>query len=150
VTQSIQRPPWASTGSPAESASGDGETLVLDFMEALATNDADTLVEYFDQDAMYQNMPLPPAYGREAVKATLVGLFTVLRIDKIDTFHIASRGDMVFTERVDLLTALPTSKSFELPVLGVLQLRDGKIVAWRDYFDLMSFEAAVDFSLRAP
>lgn len=147
MTQSIQRPDWASTGSPAENASGENEALVLEFMDALASNNADTLVDFFAEDSMYQNMPLPPAHGRDAVKATLAGLFQVLRIEKIDTFHIASRGDMVFTERVDLLTALPTSKSFELPVLGVLQLRGGKITAWRDYFDLQSFESAVDFSL---
>ncbi|PYE12450.1 limonene-1,2-epoxide hydrolase [Williamsia limnetica] len=150
MTQSIQRPEWANTGSPAQTSEGADEALVLEFMSALESNDADALISYFIEDGMYQNMPLPPAYGRDAVHATLAGLFSVLRIDKIDTLHIASRGDMVFTERVDLLTALPTGKSFELPVLGVLQLRDGKIAAWRDYFDLRAFETAVDFALGAP
>lgn len=147
MTQSIQRPQWADSSSEAAQALGADETLVLEFMEALSSNDADRLIDYFADDPMYQNMPLPAAYGRDAVHATLSGLFTVLRIDKIDTFHIASRGGVVFTERVDLLTALPTGKSFELPVNGILHIRDGKITGWRDYFDLRSFEEAVDFAL---
>lgn len=143
----ITRPEWANTGTAAETPQGDDEKLVLDFMEALATNDTTRLEEYFTEDAMYQNMPLPAAFGRDNVIATLAGLFQVLSIDKIDTFHIASRDGVVVTERIDLLTALPTSKSYELPVLGILHVRDGKISAWRDYFDLASFEKGVDFSL---
>ncbi|WP_213575815.1 limonene-1,2-epoxide hydrolase family protein [Rhodococcus sp. USK13] len=147
MTQSIQRPQWADPSSGAAKPVGADEALVLEFMEALSSNDADRLIAYFADDTMYQNMPLPAAYGRDAVHTTLVGLFTVLRIDKIDTFYIASRDGIVFTERVDLLTALPTGKSFELPVNGILHIQNGKITEWRDYFDLRSFEEAVDFAL---
>ena len=121
---------------------------MLEFMEALSSNDPDRLIGYFADDTMYQNMPLPPAYGRDEVHATLTGLFQVMRIEKIDTFYVASRDGVVFTERVDLLTAIPTGKTFELPVNGILHIRDGKIIGWRDYFDLRSFEEAVEFSLR--
>jgi limonene-1,2-epoxide hydrolase len=31
------------------------------------------------------------------------------------------------------------SPSFELPVLGTLEISDGKINAWRDYFDMSQF-----------
>ncbi|MFF0243129.1 limonene-1,2-epoxide hydrolase family protein [Rhodococcus pyridinivorans] len=147
MTQSIQRPQWADASSEAARAHGADEALVLEFMDALSSNDADRLIAYFADDTMYQNMPLPAAYGRDAVHATLAGLFTVMSIDKIDTFYIASRDGVVFTERVDLLTALPTGKSFELPITGILHIRDGKITGWRDYFDLRSFEEAVDFAL---
>ncbi len=149
MTQSIQRPPqWADSSSEAARAVGADEELVLEFMAALSSNDADRLIEYFAEDTMYQNMPLPAAYGRDEVRTTLAGLFTVMRIEKIDTFYIASRDGAVFTERVDLLTALPTGKSFELPVTGIVHIKNGKITGWRDYFDLRSFEEAVDFALR--
>jgi hypothetical protein len=29
--------------------------------------------------------------------------------------------------------------SFELPVMGTFEVRDGKISAWRDYFDMNQF-----------
>ncbi|WP_257881256.1 limonene-1,2-epoxide hydrolase family protein [Gordonia terrae] len=147
VTQSIQRPEWADPKSPAAQAEGSDEELVLEFMQALTSNDADRLISYFADETMYHNMPLPPAHGRDEVHATLTGLFQVMSIDRVDTFHIASRAGVVFTERIDLLTALPTGKSFELPVLGVVHVDGGKITGWRDYFDLRSFEDAVDFRL---
>jgi limonene-1,2-epoxide hydrolase len=30
-------------------------------------------------------------------------------------------------------------KSFELPVMGTFEISDGKINAWRDYFDINQF-----------
>lgn len=98
------------------------EALVLAFRDALSSTDGDLLIDYLADETMYQNMPLPAAYGRAAVHATLTGHFEVEGIEKIDTFHLASRDGVVFTERVDLLTALPTGKSFELPVMHLPHL----------------------------
>jgi limonene-1,2-epoxide hydrolase len=41
------------------------------------------------------------------------------------------------TERVDVFM-LP-GRSFELPVMGTFEISDGKIKAWRDYFDINQF-----------
>ena len=41
------------------------------------------------------------------------------------------------TERVDVFS-LP-GKTFELPVMGAFEVSDGKINAWRDYFDINQF-----------
>jgi limonene-1,2-epoxide hydrolase len=46
----------------------------------------------------------------------------------------------VFTERLDRMTF--AGKDVELPVAGVFELRDGKITAWRDYFDQKMFFGA--------
>jgi limonene-1,2-epoxide hydrolase len=43
----------------------------------------------------------------------------------------------VLTERVDVFTT-PTA-TIELPVMGTFEVVDGKIAAWRDYFDLNQF-----------
>ena len=43
----------------------------------------------------------------------------------------------MLTERVDVFTL--AGKSFELPVMGTFEISDGKISAWRDYFDLNQF-----------
>src|SRR4051794_36415179 len=47
--------------------------------------------------------------------------------------NIAANGPVVMTERVDVFR-LP-GKSFELQVMGTFEVSDGKIHAWRDYFD---------------
>jgi len=50
------------------------------------------------------------------------------------SFNVAENGDVVFTERVDRFQM--GDKKVELPVAGVFEVRDGKIAAWRDYFDM--------------
>jgi limonene-1,2-epoxide hydrolase len=51
--------------------------------------------------------------------------------------NLAASGDVVFTERVDVFTY--PDNTVELPVAGVFEVRDGKIAAWRDYFDVNMF-----------
>ena len=51
--------------------------------------------------------------------------------------HMVSDGDLVFTERTDRFVT--GGKTIELPVAGIFEIRDGKIVAWRDYFDMQTF-----------
>ena len=51
------------------------------------------------------------------------------------------RGN-VFTERTDKF--LINGKWVELPVCGVMTFSDGLMTHWRDYFDLMTFEKAME------
>lgn len=53
--------------------------------------------------------------------------------------HFVASGDLVMTERVDNFLVQGTRVS--VPCMGVFELRDGKIAAWRDYWDLKLFEA---------
>jgi limonene-1,2-epoxide hydrolase len=41
---------------------------------------------------------------------------------------------VVLTERVDAF--ITPTLTIELPVMGTFEIVDGKIAAWRDYFDL--------------
>ena len=51
---------------------------------------------------------------------------------------IAAHGNLVLTERVDRFVV--NGKPVALPVMGAFEVRaDGKITAWRDYFDLAQF-----------
>src|SRR5260370_17186587 len=66
-------------------------------------------------------------------KAAAPGVVPVESID-FRIINIAANGPVVMTERVDAFK-LP-NKSFELPVMGTFEVRDGKIKACRDYFDV--------------
>ncbi len=99
------------------------------------------LASFFTDDAIYHNIPLAPVTGREAIANTIA---SVIRpgppgIEGIDfrVIHIAADGPVVMTERVDAFRV--GEKSFELPVMGTFEVSDGKINAWRDYFDLNQF-----------
>jgi limonene-1,2-epoxide hydrolase len=102
---------------------------------------AGDLVAFFTDDAVYHNIPLEPVVGRKDIADTIA---TFIRpgapgIESIEfrVINIAADGPVVMTERVDVFQ-LP-AKTFELPVMGIFEVGDGKIKAWRDYFDLNQF-----------
>ena len=99
------------------------------------------LAAFFTDDAVYHNIPQAPVTGREAI-ASLIDSF--IRpgppgIESIEfrVINIAANGPVVMTERVD--TFKVADRSFELQVMGTFEITDGKINAWRDYFDMNQF-----------
>jgi limonene-1,2-epoxide hydrolase len=99
------------------------------------------LAAFFTDDAVYHNIPLAPVTGREAIANTIASFIRpgAPGIESIEfrVVNIAANGPVVMTERVDVFR-LP-GKSFELQVMGTFEVRDGKINAWRDYFDQNQF-----------
>jgi limonene-1,2-epoxide hydrolase len=112
----------------------DAERVVREFCDAFAKHDAEALRPFFTDDVVYHNMPMDPAVGIDAAVAFIEGFFGMCQAMVIENLHIAVRGDVVLTERVDTFTVGETVAP--LPVMGTFELRDGKICAWRDYFDL--------------
>ncbi len=49
--------------------------------------------------------------------------------------HVAVADGVIFTERFDEVFGPDGSLVMALPVVGVTEMRDGKIHAWREYFD---------------
>ena len=116
--------------------------LVRRFCAAWTNNlGAAELAAFFTDDAVYHNIPLTPVTGREAIAKNFA---TFIRpgapgIESLGLrlVNIVANGPIVMTERVDVFK-LP-NKSFELQVMGTFEIRDGKISAWRDYFDMNQF-----------
>jgi limonene-1,2-epoxide hydrolase len=99
------------------------------------------LAAFFTDDAVYHNIPMAPITGREAIANNIASLIRPgapgIEAIQFRVINIAANGPVVMTERVDVFK-LP-NKSFELPVMGTFEVRDGKISAWRDYFDMNQF-----------
>ena len=116
----------------------DATALVLEFCLAFGKGAAPSeLVEFFSDDAVYHNMPVEPAVGREAILGLLNMFVTPAERVEFRVRNIVGSGDTVLTERVDVFH-LPNAV-IELPVMGTFEVKDGKIVAWRDYFDLNQY-----------
>ena len=116
----------------------DATAIVTEFCEAFGKGVAPSaLVEYFADDAVYHNMPVDPAVGREAILGLLNMFVTPAERIEFRVRNIVARGDTVLTERVDVFH-LPNA-TIELPVMGTFEIKDGKIAAWRDYFDLNQY-----------
>ncbi len=111
--------------------------LVRRFCGVWADGDLDAIMAFFADDAVYHNIPVAPVTGRDAIRETIAG-FTA-GVDKLEfrVVNLAADGDVVLTERVDVFVT--GGRSIELPVMGTFEVADGRIVAWRDYFDLNQF-----------
>jgi limonene-1,2-epoxide hydrolase len=111
--------------------------VVREFCDSWATGNLDTLMAFFTDDAVYHNIPVAPVNGKDAIRQTIAG-FTA-RVDRVEfrVLNIIGEGDVVLTERVDAFITPATT--IELPVMGAFEVVEGKIRAWRDYFDLNQF-----------
>lgn len=115
--------------------------IVTEFCALWADPDLDRIASYFTDDAVYHNIPMPPAEGREAIKEFIAGFMAAF--DGID-FQIhrqLDQGDVVMNERTDVMRKKGGGE-VALPVMGVFEVRDGRIAVWRDYFDLATVTAA--------
>ena len=119
----------------------DAETIVRNFCAAFSRRNIEEILGYFAADAVYHNIPVDPLTGKDAIK-NMIGMFTT-GVDKIEfqMRHIAANGDVVLTERLDVFTY--PDKIVSLPVMGTFEIKDGKIAAWRDYFDLQQYMTQV-------
>jgi limonene-1,2-epoxide hydrolase len=80
---------------------------------------------------------MDPLTGRDTIKSFIAGFAGSAEQIDFRVRNIVADGNVVLTERVDVFV-MPNGK-VELPVMGAFEVRDGKIAAWRDYFDMKQF-----------
>ena len=111
------------------------QQIVLNFIQACNSRDINKMMAMFDStDCVFHNIPWEPLSGTEAIREFLQNMFD--NSSEIDwQIHNIAETDSgtVLTERTDSFCFL--GKPMEVPVMGAFDLRDGKITAWRDYFD---------------
>jgi|SRR5882724_8823787 len=112
--------------------------IVTDFCNAVPRRNVEELVGFFSDDAVYHNIPIAPVKGRDAIAATLRGFLDPSTQAEFEVLSLAVAGNKVLTERIDRFTI--NGKQIALPVMGTFEVdAQGKISAWRDYFDLAQF-----------
>ncbi len=108
-------------------------STVAGFIHHLNHLEWDKAFALLSDDVVYHNIPMQPVVGREAVRAFLAQI----PCDAIDWIvHVSAEHDhTVLNERTDRFR-LADGRWVELRVMGVFEVLDGRITAWRDYFDL--------------
>ncbi len=98
--------------------------------------DIDKIMNFFTDDAIYINTPMRPHNrGKKAIRRFTKRFFTMVdNVDFIIHHQVENSNGIVMNERTDYLNF--HEKQVELPVMGIFELTDGKIKAWRDYFDM--------------
>jgi limonene-1,2-epoxide hydrolase len=115
------------------------EHVVRDFCAAASTRDPQVLRAFFSDDVVYHNIPMDAAEGIEATMAVIDMFLGMCDALEFKLHHVASDGTTVLTERTDIFTI--KGRSAPLPVMGAFHVIDGKITAWRDYFDMAQVTA---------
>jgi limonene-1,2-epoxide hydrolase len=118
------------------------ESVVREFCEAFSRQDIEELLAYFTADAVYENVPIGASTGGDEIRATLQQFIVPGSTAKFDILALAASGGSVLTERVDHLTI--AGKQIQLRVMGTFEVTsDGKLAAWRDYFDMAQLTAQI-------
>jgi limonene-1,2-epoxide hydrolase len=116
--------------------------LIDRFVAAWKRMDVDEIMGFFSDDAVYTNIPIdPPNEGKEAIRKTIEGFVGMARAIEFVVHRTAENpaAGLVMNERTDRFQI--GDRWIEARVMGVFELRGGKIAAWRDYFDLAEFQS---------
>lgn len=94
--------------------------------------------KWFTSETVWVNEGLSRTTGIGEAIATIDGLEKSMGIATvhIDMLAIAADGDRVLTERLDRFERADGSEIGRVTVMGIYEVKEERIVAWRDYFDV--------------
>lgn len=92
--------------------------------------------ELMASDCQYTNMPKPTEakIGPEGAHGALSRAGQVMKVD-CKILNTLADDARVFCERLERFERRDNGVMVELYVTGVFDMEDGKIAAWRDYYD---------------
>jgi len=107
------------------------------FMNHIESKDVNAAADLLAADISYENMPIDPVVGRDAVRQVLEGFLGSAGEVEWKVLSEWEVGNTVINERLDRFQI--GDGWLELPVAGFFQVTDGLITLWRDYFDMGSY-----------
>lgn len=131
-----------------EIAKNDAEKLALTILKSMEDGtlrqDMETLCT---DDFTWENSGLSTLSGKQAVFdhmdsggfASTIPILKAMTSFSADLVHIASVGNVVFTERVDHHWDAEGRDLMTPYICGAMEIRDGKIAALRDYYDTVCY-----------
>jgi limonene-1,2-epoxide hydrolase len=122
--------------------SAQARRIVEQLIDAFNRRDAAGVAALLHDDIVCAGIPLPPAIGKAA---TIDLLAPFLAADAIDwqLLGIVADGPKVHTERIDRFRFSGADWT-QVRAAGVFDIApDGRIIGWRDYFDMAELVAAM-------
>jgi limonene-1,2-epoxide hydrolase len=114
--------------------------IVTQFMRAWEAQDIEKIMSFFTPDAVYHNMPMPPMKGLDEIRKFIAPFAGSADDVVFEVLHQSEGADgTVLNERVDRFT-LKNGQKINAEVMGVFEFQNGKIKAWRDYFDMKAVQ----------
>lgn len=113
------------------------EQIVDEFIARIVRMDVDAACELVSDDVEYDNVPMGKVFGPDGIKGLLGQMVGALDGAEWVIHRQVATDTLVLNERTDRFGK--DGKWIDLPVAGVFEVRDAKIVLWRDYFDMATF-----------
>ncbi len=112
--------------------------IVRDNLLAFNQMDYHRIMEDYADDAIVHFMMRDPVVGKDNISALFASFENDIQQCDIKITNILESGNMVMAERIDdvLFQGKPTS----VPVMCTVELKDGKITHWREYYDEETFQ----------
>lgn len=117
----------------------DVEQVVVSFIDSFGPCTFAEMLEGYDtwltDDVLWENTGSPACKGLAAAKDFMVRLHETLGMEYCTaTIHnMASRGNIVLTERTDRVHFADGTVAIAIPIMGTFEVRDGKIARYSDY-----------------
>ena len=124
-----------------DGAATSNDRMIRDFLGAWERRDTEHIVDHFTDDGVYHSIPLAPIVGKPAIREFVSG-FADVPLGRLVIHHQVASDDVVMNERTDYITI--NGRPVTLPICGVFEIENGRIKAWREYFDLGPAKAAYD------
>ncbi|KAA9018225.1 limonene-1,2-epoxide hydrolase family protein [Sphingobium limneticum] len=123
----------------------DPQAVVEALIDAFNRRDGVAVAALLHDDIMCIGIPLPPARGKAAALDLLAPFLAAEAIDW-QLHAIAVNGRTVHTERTDRFRFTGADWT-QVRAAGIFEVaEDGRIRAWRDYFDMAELLAAMPAS----
>ncbi len=127
------------------------ERLALEIFKAMEDGTLmQRLPDLCTEDFVWANSGLPTLDGQAAVRRLMasggfrqeIPILDSQTHFSADVLHIASRDNVVFTERIDHHWDAEGRDLMTPHIAGVVEIRDGRISALRDFYDTVCYQQA--------
>jgi len=110
---------------------------LLQLIEAWQAKDIDRVLSFMHEDIVwhYAAGAMPPVRGKAKAAKLLTRFQAEMHDIRWRLFDHAESADRLFIEGVDEYRSAE-GRRIAAPYAGVMEFRDGKIIAWRDYVDI--------------
>jgi len=122
----------------------DAATIAQEYFESFNKRDWDRMRTMFHQDYTYTGGDGVALKGADAAMAINQGFATGMSDAHIEIVRSQSAGNIAVTEFTgsgthdgDLMGIPASGKKLSMPVCNVIEVKDGKILAEREYMDMM-------------
>jgi limonene-1,2-epoxide hydrolase len=110
---------------------------------------------YFTPTAVWENVGLSLTTGPDEAMAWMEGAEAAAGVAEGSVFRaeflaVAECGSTVLTERIDHIIDAGGTLMHSVRVMGAFEVADGRITAWRDYFDTAGIDMGGAHADEAP